>query len=69
MTRLRAWLERLSIEDLGGGFWTAERAAAINAAQLVAWTALALSRLPRSGHFQADEALFYDASFRVARTL
>jgi hypothetical protein len=69
MTRLRAWLERLSIDDPGGGFWTAGRAAAFNAAQLVAWTALALWRLPPSGHFQADEALFYDASFRVARSL
>jgi hypothetical protein len=68
MTWLRAWLERLSINDAGGGFWTARRASAFNALQLAIWTCLALWRLPLGGHFLTDEARFYDAAFGVAQS-
>jgi hypothetical protein len=50
--------------------WPSARATSwINAAQVLAWTALALAVLPGRGHFTYDQAYFYELSVRVAESL
>ena len=50
--------------------WPSPRATTwINAAQVVAWTGLALAVLPARGHFTYDQAYSYEFSVRLAETL
>lgn len=63
-------LGRVEAAGLPLADWPSPRATTwINAAQVVAWTALALVVLPGRGHFTYDQAYFYELSVRVAETL
>ncbi|MHB8419664.1 MAG: hypothetical protein ACYDCL_16430 [Myxococcales bacterium] len=62
-------MRAVELADAPGTFWDERRATAAGLAQLVAWTVLALLRLPRYGHFLDDEAQMFDRASEVAHRL